>query len=405
MWESRLKVRTVRTLEAIQNRVQGKGLPEYESLMRRSFKEYFRVLKPGRWITVEFSNTKASVWNALQNAMGQAGFVVADVRDLDKQQGSILGYTTSTAAKQDLAISAYKPTADRERKFELEAGTESGAWEFVREHLEQLPIIPSNTESTATVIAERQDFLLFDRMVAFHVQRNVSVPISAPEFRAGLEQRFAKRDEMYFLQEQVSHYDKHRTKLSKVIQLELFVSDEASAIQWLKRQLSSKPQKFQDIQPDFMRELSGWAAHEQTLELSELLEQNVLCFDGEGEVPSQIHSYLSSNCHDMRSLENDDPKLVRRAKDRWYVPDPRKEADLEKLRHRSLMKEFEAYKEGKGKLTKVRTEAVRYGFQECYRIQDYETIIALAARIKTSIIEEDTALLMYVDNAQMLTGE
>ena len=402
LWEAWLQVKTNNTTEAIQNRVQGKGLQEYENLMRRCFEEYFRVLKDGRWITVEFSNTKASVWNALQNAIGLAGFVVADVRDLDKQQGSILGYTTATATKQDLAISAYKPTAKLEQQFQLGSGSEEGAWDFIREHLNQLPKIPARKESTASVIAERLDFLLFDRMVSFHVQRKVTVPLSATEFRIGLEKRFPRRDEMYFLPEQAAVYDKYRKNLTQIVQLELFVNNEASAIQWLKRQLQSKPRKFQDLQPDFMRELAGWAEHERTLELSELLEQNFLCFDGEGEVPSQIHSYLSSSFKKLRNLPKADPELIKKAKGRWYVPDPKKEADLEKVRHRALMREFNDYTQSNGKLTTVRSEALRAGFQECWQNNDYKTIVQISERVREEIIQEDTALLMYYDNAVML---
>jgi len=33
------------------------------------------------------------------------------------------------------------------------------------------------------------------------------------------------------------------------LQLQLFVSDEASAIQWLKQQHTKKPQTYQDIHP------------------------------------------------------------------------------------------------------------------------------------------------------------
>ena len=52
--------------------------------MQRCFAEYYRVLKPGRWMTVVFSNSKAAVWNAIQVALQQAGFVVAEVTALDK---------------------------------------------------------------------------------------------------------------------------------------------------------------------------------------------------------------------------------------------------------------------------------------------------------------------------------
>ena len=58
LWEAWLKVFTNNKPEAIENSVQRKGLPEYQNLMTRCFQEYYRVLKPGRWMTVEFHNSK-----------------------------------------------------------------------------------------------------------------------------------------------------------------------------------------------------------------------------------------------------------------------------------------------------------------------------------------------------------
>jgi len=46
--------------------------------------------------------------------------------------------TANTATKQDLVISAYKPTAAFEQRFHSQAGSESGAWAFADEHLRRL---------------------------------------------------------------------------------------------------------------------------------------------------------------------------------------------------------------------------------------------------------------------------
>ena len=68
-------------------------------------------------MTVEFHNSKNSVWNSIQEAMLRAGFMVADVRTLDKKQGSFKQVTSSAAVKQDLVISAYKPRSGFEQRF------------------------------------------------------------------------------------------------------------------------------------------------------------------------------------------------------------------------------------------------------------------------------------------------
>ena len=399
LWEAWLKVFTNNKPEAITNKVQGKGLPEYQRLMTDCFKEYYRMLKPSRWMTVEFHNSRNSVWNSIQEALQHAGLVIADVRTLDKQQGTFKQVLSGGAVKQDLIISAYKPNGGLEDRFKLTAGAEEGVWDFVRTHLKQLPVFVSK-DGQAEIIAERQHFLLFDRMVAFHVQRGVTVPLSAAEFYAGLEQRFPPRDGMYFLSDQAAEYDKKRMTVREVLQLELFVSDEASAIQWLKQQLTKKPQTFQDIHPQFLKEIGGWQKHEKPLELSELLKQNFLRYDGKGEVPSQIHSYLSSNFKELRNLAKDDSALKAKAKDRWYVPDPNKAGDLEKLRDQALMREFEDYRESKQKRLKVfRLEAVRAGFKKAWQERNYATIIAVARKIPEKILQEDPKLLMWYDQA------
>lgn len=427
LWEAWLKVFTNNQPEAIENKVQGKGLPEYQRLMTQCFQEYYRVLKPGRWMTVEFHNSKNSVWSAIQEALQTAGFVIADVRTLDKQKGSFNQVTQAGAVKQDIIISAYKPNGGLEERFKLEAGTEAGVWDFIRTHLKQLPVFVSKG-GQAEVIAERQNYLLFDRMVAFHVQRGVTVPLSAAEFYAGLEQRFPVRDGMYFLPEQVAEYDKKRMTVKEVLQLSLFVTDESSAIQWLKQQLTKKPQTFQELQPQFMRETQGgWLKHEKTLELSELLEQNFLRYNGKGPIPVQILSWLKQS-EEMRkiiqgelasgcareengalhfsTLNPQSPSLIIRSKDRWYVPDPNKASDLEKLRERALLHEFQDYRDSKQKRLKVfRLEAVRAGFKKAWQDRDYATIITVARKIPENILQEDPKLLMWYDQALTRMGE
>jgi DNA modification methylase len=413
IWEAWLKVFTNNKPEAIENKVQGKGLLEYQELMTCCFEEYHRVLKPGRWMTVEFHNSKNSVWNAIQEALQRAGFVVADVRTLSKQQGTFKQVTSAAAVKQDLVISAYKPSGDLERRFELEAGTEEGVWDFVGTHLRQLPVFVPR-DGAMEVVAERMNYLLYDRMVAFHVQRGVTVPISAAEFYVGLKQRYPERDGMFFAPDQVAEYDHKRVNLRELMELQLFITGEASAIQWLRQELSKKPQTFQELSPEFMKDL-GWAKHEKPLELGDLLRENFLRYREGEPIPAQIISWMKQSARHRAKiaelearaggipatgLESHDPELIGAAKDRWYVPDPNKAQDLEKLREGALLKEFDTYKTFKGRRLKVfRFEAVRAGFKKAWGERDYPTILDVAGKIPETVLQEDPKLLMWYDQA------
>jgi len=365
--ESWLNLLTNNHTEAIINKEQKKGLPEYQVLMQLCFNEFFRLCKRGRWMTVEFHNSQNSVWNAIQESLQRAGFVIADVRVLDKKQKDFNAINAAGAVKQDLIISAYKPNGNLEENFRLKAGTEDGAWEFVRYHLGKLPVV-NEANGVPAVNVERQAFLLFDRMVAFHIQRGVMVPLSAPEFYAGLEQRFTRRDSMYFLPDQVAEYDRAMLNAKKPVQLSLFVNDEKTAITWLRQQLDpdsgGEPKTQGDLTNDFNRVMNR-AKHEQPLELIEILKQNFLQ-DAEGK---------------------------------WYVPDHNKASDLEKVRQRALLKEFKEYTESTGRLRVFRSEAVRAGFTDCFKRQDYETIAKVAERLPEDVLREDPDLLMYYDSA------
>lgn len=362
LWESWLRIKTNSKTEAIINPVQNKGILEYQKLMELCFKEFFRVLKPNRWMTVEFHNSKNAVWNAINEALQKVGFIIADVRTLDKKQGSFKQVTTSSAVKQDLIISAYKPKYKFKNDFIKRAGTSETAWEFVFQYLDNLPIVVIK-KGQIEIIAERQAFLLFDRMVAYHIVNGISVPLNASEFYKGLDERFIKRDDMYFLSDQVNEYDTARIKNDIVpIEYNLFISNEKSAIAWLYQQLS-RPQTYAELQPKFMQEVRSIDRYEEIPELAVLLEENF--------------------------IQND--------QEEWYVPDVKKKGDIEKLRNKKLIKEFEGYLDTKGKLKLFRIEAIRAGFAKLWADKNYKLIVETAERLPEQVIQEDDKLLMYYD--------
>lgn len=366
--ESWHRVFTAVPEEAVLDKLRVKDLVAYQGLMERCFREFQRVLKPGRWMTVEFSNSSNEVWLAIQESLSSAGFVVADTRVFDKEQLSYRQITAKNAVKRDLIISAYKPADELEERFALAAGSEDGAWAFVREHLAHIPVFEGR-RGEGRMVRERQADRLYDRMVAYHVHRGTAVPLTAGEFYSGLEQRFPVRDDMYFLPEQVESYERHRLTVKELLQAELFITSEASAVQWLRQLLKSKPRIFAEIQPPFLSELqAGLPDWEALPDLKQILDENFL-----------------------QDSEN-----------RWYVPDPKKASDLEQLRAKALLKEFNRYIEAKGKLDRFRSEAVRAGFKEAWANRDFHMIVSVGSRLPADALAEDEALFYYLDNARRL---
>ena len=85
---------------------------------------------------------------------------------------------------------------------------------------------------------------------------------------------------------------------------------------------------------------------------------------------------------------------------KWYVPNLSDKADLEKLRRKRLLKDFfDIYANGTGRIKNARTEAIRVGFDECWKDRNYSLIVKVGDRLPDTVLQEDPALLMYYDNA------
>jgi DNA modification methylase len=392
--------------EAVMSDSQQKGLHEYYRLMKACFVEYYRVLKPGRWMTVVFSNTQAAVWNGIRTALQEAGFVIANVSALNKVQGSFNAVSNATSVKQDLVITAYKPNGGLEVRFLKSGGQGDSVWDFVRTHLSYLPSVKMK-EGALEFIQARDPRIIFDRMVAWFVKHGFPVPLSSQEFQAGLNQRFEPRDGMIFLPDQAAEYDKKRMQVAIAPQVEMFVSDERSAIDWLADFLKNRPSTYAEITTEYMPVVGAAKKKGELIpELIRLLDENFIQYDGKGEVPSQIHSYLSTNHKDLRGLEKDSPELVAKAKDRWYVPDPNKAQDLEKKREKALLREFETYRSFTGrKIKESRLEVLRAGFRAAWATKDYKTIISIANKLPDETLQEDEKLLTLYDLALTRTED
>jgi len=366
--ESWLKVLTNNKKEAIENSAQGKTTLDYQELMTECFKENYRILKPNKWMTVEFSNTSAAIWNGIQTAIQKAGFIITNVAALDKKQGGMRSITTPTAVRQDLAISCYKPSS--EFNISTSSSEEQGVWNFMQEHLCHLPVHILK-ENNTSVIIERSPKILYDRLISFYIMKGLPIPIDAKDFQVGLIQRFIERDNMYFTIEQVVEYDEKKSKAPIVVQVSWQVATESEGVEWLKRELQDKPLKYQDIQPKWMQAITAVRKGDILPELRDLLQQNFI--------------ELSDGS--------------------WRVPDMNEEKDRETLRNKVLLREFNAYIEIANnpkakKMKEVRVEALRVGFKNCWERKDFVTIVKISEKIPQNLLLEDEQLLMYYDIAK-----
>ncbi len=366
--EAWLKVKTNNKEEAIVNDNQNKSIFDYQRLMTDSIREYYRVLKPGKWITIEFSNTSAAVWNSIQNALQSVGFVVANVAALDKKQGSFKAVTTTTAVKQDLVITCFKPTDAFVKKLESGVDIEGYVWSFVDEYLQHLPVHIERNNST-TAIIERSPKILFDRLITYYVQRGLPVPISATEFQNGLRERYEEEDGMFFTPSQLAEYREKKKDAPEFVPMGLIVSNEADGIEWLRNHLRDNPQTYQDIQPDWMQAINGLRKGDILPELNELLEEN----------------------------------FIQESDGSWRLPNIQDDVDKDKLRTKALLKEFKIYVDAaskpKSKIKEVRVEAIRAGFKQCYMDKDFKTIVIVGDKIPQNLLTEDEILLQFYDIA------
>lgn len=366
IWESWLKIFTNIKEEAIVNKTQKKELNEYTVLMEKAFKEYYRVLKPKRWITVEFHNSRSDIWNSIQSSLLKAGFIVSSVSILDKVQETFKQMTSSNAVKSDLAISAFKPSRDFEERF-LKQGGNNLELDFIEQFLSMQPTQP---------VLERTDKMLYSKMLAYYIQHGYEIRYDAKSFYPLLNKNFAQEDGFWFTSGQINSYIeyKKRMKLEGMSEVKsgammLFVTDEKSAIIWLYTFLN-EPKTFAEAHTAFtqLTNIQG----DEVPELREIMEEN----------------FINENGSYRRPMNEPEHNLI-----------------TEK-REKALQREFESLiviaQSEKGKIKSVRKEAVAYGFENCYKTKRFQDILTVAKKMDKSILENSSELNDFVDAAEIM---
>jgi 16S rRNA G966 N2-methylase RsmD len=92
----------------------------YEALLQSAFREAFRILKPGRYMSLVFGNSSGRIWGLVQRALREAGFKEAPthVAILDKGQRSVKGLNSGSESvvTVDLILTVQKPFKGEKRR-------------------------------------------------------------------------------------------------------------------------------------------------------------------------------------------------------------------------------------------------------------------------------------------------
>jgi 16S rRNA G966 N2-methylase RsmD len=124
------------------NAARGRTEQDWGHMMHLAMAECFRVLKPGRWLSLCYHDTSEGTWSLIQDIMAEVGFVVDNAKSalfIDTQQKSYNQLTADKVTKRDLVINFRKPKPN-----EIAAGPELTGDEDAESFGEKLRILISD---------------------------------------------------------------------------------------------------------------------------------------------------------------------------------------------------------------------------------------------------------------------
>ncbi|MCO6458540.1 MAG: hypothetical protein J5I93_24810 [Pirellulaceae bacterium] len=113
VWEAWLGLDTNwHSQEIVVNAVRKKDEADWSRLMAAAMAECYRVLKPGRWVSLCYHDTSEGTWGLVQDIMAEAGFVV-DKSDktlfIETSEKSSNQRVADNVTKRDLVLNFRKP--------------------------------------------------------------------------------------------------------------------------------------------------------------------------------------------------------------------------------------------------------------------------------------------------------
>jgi DNA modification methylase len=290
LWESWLGEFTDESKEAVWNKSRkpsegGKTLDDYHQLMLDSFKEMYRVLKPNRWATVVFSNSDDKVWEAIQEAAHQAGFVVYGGKEFDKIQRSFKGTKGEKGEEKviskDVLLNLHKPLIPlvRDRELKKIDDIEGFVLGQIKLYLQYLARdAPSSERTVEAITRSLQRRIITEGYSMRGLSASYVADVLSDARRKG---RLIEVSGTWFI------IGGHQTG-------EIEVRDESTATLWLTELLGKGPRRFDEIDPLWKQEtLRGQYRGDRGLR--ELLEDYFVLMPG--------GTYRIPDDHERQSLK------------------------------------------------------------------------------------------------------
>ena len=131
--------------EIIVNEVRDKSEANWTAMMKQAIAECYRVLKPGRWLSLCYHDTSEGTWSLVQDIMAEIGFF-ADTSEsalfIDTGQKSYNQLMADKVTKRDLVINFRKPK------------------------LHELAVVTISGEEDETTFAEKVHVIIRDYLMA-----------------------------------------------------------------------------------------------------------------------------------------------------------------------------------------------------------------------------------------------
>jgi hypothetical protein len=276
LWEAWLGKVTDTAEEAVVHRKNDGGtkrLSDYARLMQCAFAEMFRVLKPGRWCTVEFNNSDGAVFETIKQAVRQAGFEIVNMLLFDKTQktfqqvkGAGLG-----VVDMDVVFNLHKPSVTRADILVEDTDLEQLVTETVRHHLQTLPDRMKSDPSTYND-EHRTTATINSMLMNTLIPKGVSVVrLNLPFIEHVCGRYFRKIGQRWYLRGEAvaGNGGDH------LVPAEVTIKDELTGIDWLRQTLHIRPMLMGELKPLWQRATGLLSANvSQTIILEDLLSEN-----------------------------------------------------------------------------------------------------------------------------------